>query len=279
VGFTIAGLVFVLWAAGVLLAFVNGYWLSIAAPLASAAPLCIGYAAARSILERRAAGRIAAERSMLAKFQSPLLVDHILQEPGFLEEPVRQNLAVVFLVLSGFTGTSEAIGPEWSRDLLHDMQTLVEREVASERGIVLNFMGDGVFAAFGLPKPESNDAARALIAVEHLHSSAAGWLADLPPAAKQRLDFRIGAHFGPAVISRHGSPSHQQISAAGDTVNVASRLLEVAKQQHCRVVVTEDLFQAASAAAPSAAVDAELFTPLTVSIRGRTNPLQVRIRK
>ena len=70
----------------------------------------------------------------------------------------------------------------------------------------------------------------------------------LPPASAGRLDFRIGAHFGPAVISRHGSASHQQISAAGDTVNVASRLLEVAKQQHCRVVVTEDLFQAAGAA-------------------------------
>ena len=216
---------------------------------------------------------------MLAKFQSPLLLDHILQEPRFLQEPVRQDLAVVFLDLSGFTGTAEALGPEWSRDLLGGMQTLVEREVTSERGIVINFMGDGVLAVFGLPKPRSDDAARALIAVEHLHSSAASWLADLPPAAKERLDFRIGAHFGPAVISRHGSPRHQQISAAGDTVNVASRLLEVAKQQRCRVVVTEDLFQAASAATPSAAADPELFTPLTVSIRGRTSPLQVRIRR
>jgi adenylate cyclase len=279
VGFAIAGFVFVLWAAGVFLTFVNGYWLSVAAPLASAAPLCIGYAAARYIVERRAAGRIAAERSMLAKFQSPLLLDHILQEPRFLHEPVRQDLAVVFLDLSGFTGAAEALGPEWSRDLLGGMQTLVEREVTSERGIVINFMGDGVLAAFGLPKPQGDDAARALIAVERLHTSAASWLADLPPAAKERLDFRIGAHFGPAVISRQGSPSHQQISAAGDTVNVASRLLEVAKQQRCRVVVTEDLFQAASAAAPLATVDTELFTPLTVSVRGRTSPLQVRIRR
>ncbi len=179
---------------------------------------------------------------MLAKFQSPLLLDHILREPRFLQEPVRQDIAVLFLDLSGFTGAAEALGPERSRDILGGMQTMVEREVTSERGIVINFMGDGVLAVFGLPKPQSDDAARALIAVERLHASALGWLADLPLAAKERLDFRIGAHFGPAVISRHGSASHQQISAAGDTVNVASRLLEVAKQQHCRVVVTEDLF-------------------------------------
>jgi len=278
IGFAIAGFVFVLWAAGVFLAFVNGYWLSIAAPLASTAPLAVLYAAARYIVERQAAGRIAAEKAMLAKFQSPLLLDHILREPRFLQEPVRQDIAVLFLDLSGFTGAAEALGPERSRDILGGMQTMVEREVTSERGIVINFMGDGVLAVFGLPKPQSDDAARALTAVERLHASALSWIADLPLAAQGRLDFRIGAHFGPAVISRHGSASHQQISAAGDTVNVASRLLEVAKQQHCRVVVTDDLFAAASATLQPGNVNLELFTPLTVSIRGRTSPLQIRIR-
>ena len=189
IGFAVAGFVFVLWAAGVFLAFVNGAWLSIAAPLASTAPLAVGYAAARYIVERQASGRIAAEKAMLAKFQSPLLLDHILREPRFLQEPVRQDIAVLFLDLSGFTGAAEALGPERSRDILGGMQTMVEREVTSERGIVINFMGDGVLAVFGLPKPQSDDAARALIAVERLHASALGWLADLPPAAKGALIF------------------------------------------------------------------------------------------
>ena len=278
IGFAIAGFIFVLWAAGVFLAFVNGYWLSIAGPLASTAPLCIGYAGARYIVERQAAGRIAAEKAMLAKFQSPLLIDHILREPRFLQEPVRQDLAVLFLDLSGSTGVAEAHGPEWTRDFLSAMQTLVEREVTAHRGIVISYMGDGVMAVFGLPKPQSDDAARALIAVESLHQSVSAWLADLTPAARDRLDFRIGLHFGPAVVSRLGSPTQQQITATGDTVNVASRLLEVAKQQHCRVVVTEDLIQAVGGALRPASVNLELFSPLTVSIRGRTGPLQVRIR-
>ena len=255
IGFAIAGFVFVLWAAGVFLAFVNGYWLSIAAPLASTAPLAVGYAAARYIVERQAAGRIAAEKAMLAKFQSPLLLDHILREPRFLQEPVRQDIAVLFLDLSGSTGVAEALGPERTRDFLSAMQTLVEREVTAHRGIVISYMGDGVMAVFGLPKPQSDDAARALTAVESLRQSVSAWLADLPPTARDRLDFRIGLHFGPAVVSRLGSPTQQQITATGDTVNVASRLLEVAKQQHCRVVVTEDLIQAAGAALRPASIN------------------------
>ena len=258
IGLDLASLVFVLWLGGVFLAFVNGYWLSVAAPLASALPLTVGFAAARSIVERRAGTKIAAERSTLARFHSPLLLDQLLREPDFLEKPVRQDVAVMFLDLSGSTGVAEALGPEWTRDLFSAMQTLVEGEVTAHGGVVINYMGDGVLAVFGLPKPRSDDAARALATVEALREAMTVWLAELPPAARDRLDFRIGLHFGPAILSRLGSPTQQQITATGDTVNVASRLLEVAKQQHCRVVVTEDLFQAANAPTPVANVDAGL---------------------
>jgi adenylate cyclase len=275
-GFMLASLVFVLWLAGVFLAFVHGYWLSVAAPLASVLPLTVGFAAARSIAERRVGTKIAAERSTLAKFQSPLLLDRILKEPDFLEKPVRQDVAVMFLDLSGSTGVAEAIGPERSRDLLSAMQTLVEGEVTAHGGVVITYMGDGVMAVFGLPKPRGDDAARALAAVEALRESMTAWLSELPPAAQHRLDFRIGLHFGPAILSRLGSPTQQQITATGDTVNVASRLLEVAKEQHCRVVVTEDLFQAANA--PALSASATGYAPLTVPIRGRASDLQIRVR-
>ncbi len=278
VGLALSALVFVLWAAGVFLAFVNGYWLSMALPLATSIPLLAGYTGARFLLERRLGRKAASDRAMLARFQSPILVDHMLREPHFLDKPVRQDVAVMFLDLSGSTAVSEALGPEGARDLLYAMQTLVEREVTAQRGVVINYMGDGVLAVFGLPKPQSDDAARALTTAESLYRSVAAWVADLPPAARDRLDFRIGVHFGPAVLSRLGSPTHQQITAAGDTVNVASRLLEVAKQQHCRVVVSEDLVAAATSAPGSENLDAAAYLPLTVPIRGRTGALQIRIR-
>ena len=270
IGLTLASLVFVLWLAAVFLGFIHGYWFSVAAPLASTLPLTVGFAAARSIVERRAGARIAAEKSTLAKFQSPLLLDHILKEPAFLEKPVRQDVAVMFLDLSGSTGAAEALGPERSRDLLSAMQTLVEGEVTAHGGVVINYMGDGVMAVFGLPRPRGDDAARALAAVEALRESMTAWLAELLPAAQHRLDFRIGLHFGPAILSRLGSPTQQQITATGDTVNVASRLLEVAKQQQRRVIVTEDLFKAANAPAS----DSAGYAALTVPIRGRASALR-----
>jgi adenylate cyclase len=135
-------------------------------------------------------------------------------------------------------------------------------------------MGDGAMILFGLPKPRPDDASRAFQSIWRLHASALAWLAGLPPATRNRLDVRIGGHFGPVVVSRLGPAHHQHITATGDTVNVASRLLEVGKQQRCSVVVSEDLFFAAGQ--PASSPDATAPLSLEVAIRGRTQSLRVR---
>ena len=110
-GLAFAGLVFVAWIAGVFAAFINGYWLSVATPLVAALPLAAGFAAASSLAERRAAAKVASERSALAKFHAPLLLDRLVREPDFLDKPLRQDVAVMFLDLTGSTGVAEALGP------------------------------------------------------------------------------------------------------------------------------------------------------------------------
>ena len=112
IGLVLASLVFVLWLAWIFLAFVHGYWLSAASPLASALPLTVVFAAARSIVERRAGTRIAAEKLTLARFHSPLLLDHLSREPDFLEKPVRQDVAVMFLDLPGRQAQRRRLDPK-----------------------------------------------------------------------------------------------------------------------------------------------------------------------
>jgi adenylate cyclase len=193
-----------------------------------------------------------------------------LKTPGFLERPVEQDVAVIFLDLSSFTGLAESVGAQWSRDLLSNFYATIERETTKHGGLVVNFMGDGAMILFGLPRPRPDDAARALRAVTDLHDETLAWLATLPPIARDRLSVRIGGHFGAAVVSRLGPEHHQQITAIGDTVNVASRLLEAAKQLRRHAIVSEDLFAAAGARG-------EATEAREVDIRGRAKPLKIRI--
>jgi adenylate cyclase len=272
-GVGLAGVVLAGWMTAVYVAFLAGAWLSIAIPLAAVMPIAMAFGVARLVIDRRRVQRLSGENRALARFQSPLLVEHILANPQFLEKPLRQDIPVVFLDLSGFTGVAEALGPQWARDLIADFQARVDRDVTAQSGHVVSFMGDGAMIIFGLPAAKSDDGSRALLAIMQLHSSVMAWLASLPPVAKDRLSVRIGGHFGPVVLSRLGAAEHQHVTATGDTVNVTSRLLEIAKQQRASVVVTEDLW---NAAAPSIRDAIAVHPPIEVDVRGRTALLRIR---
>jgi len=274
IGLGVALSVFALWTAAVYAAFAAGYWLDFAIPLAAAVPVTLTYGVARVVVDRAAARRLTGEKQTLAKFISPLLVEQILANPKFLEQPVRQDVAVVFVDLSGFTGVAEALGPQWTRDLLADFQARLERDVVAHAGFVVDFMGDGAMIILGLPTARPDDGSRALRMIVEMRKSITAWLGTLPPVAKSRLTVRIGGHFGPVTLSRLGAPEHQHVTATGDTVNAASRLLEIAKQQNASAVVTEDLWNAASAL-----VRHEIAAgfPRDADIRGRAQALRIRV--
>ena len=275
-GIALGVIVLALWVGAAAAAFAAGYWLSIAVPLCAALPIATANGLARLALDRHGEKRLARERTELAKFQSPLLVEHLLKNPHFLDQPLYQDIAVVFMDLSGFTGVAETLGPQSTRELLADFQSLVDREVVDHGGYVASFMGDGAMIIFGLPEPKPSDASRALLAIVQLYESVATWLPTLLPVARDRLSLRIGGHFGPTMLSRLGSRTHQHITATGDTVNVASRLLEIAKDYQAGVVITEDLYTAAHRDVPP--TDTGLRgDAIEVSVRGRTQPLWIRV--
>ena len=100
------------------------------------------------------------------------------------------------------------------------------------------------------------------------------WLRE-QPAFGGAGDLRVGVHHGTVVVSRLGADDHQQITATGDCVNLASRLMEVGKELRAALVVSDDLL---TAAGHEAATAAELEGRRTVAIRGRAEGLSVAYR-
>jgi adenylate cyclase len=258
-------------------AFLQGYWLCVALPVATSIPVATGYGIARLALAQHEARRFASERDALRPFEPLSLADMLVRDPKFLATPVEQHAAVVFVDLSGFTGVTESLGPAWTRELLVALHQRIETVAREQQGFIVSYMGDGAMILFGLPAWQPDDAGRALRAVGRLYESLSHWIATLPPAARDRLAPRVGGHFGSVVLSRLGTPDHQHITATGDTVNVASRLLEVAKEHHAATAVSEDLCHAARDVGGAAHDDAA-NPALEVTIRGRAKPILVRLR-
>ena len=118
VGLIAAGAVVLIWTAANFIAFSRGIWLSAAVPIGAAAPPAILFAAVQLWSGRRRAQYFAMRSELLEQFQAPGLQQWLTKDPNFLLEPVRQNAAIVFIDLSGFTSLSERLGPDAIRELL-----------------------------------------------------------------------------------------------------------------------------------------------------------------
>ena len=266
------------WAAVNVTAFSNGIWLSAALPMVAAVPPAILFGAVQLWRDRNRAQYFAMQSRLLQKIQAPGLGKWLAKHSDFLQEPVREDAAVVFIDLSGFTGLSETLGPNATRELLSAFHTLVDEEVTECGGIVTSFMGDGAMILFGLPQPAADDASKAASCSVRLSHRAKAWLASQPASISSRLGYKIGAHFGTVIASRLGGESHQHIAATGDIVNVASRLMEVAASHHTELAVSDALLRMAGR-------DCELYRsgalhgPIETGIRGRAGSLAIWLWK
>lgn len=273
-GLIAAAAVVALWTAANFFAFTRGIWFSAAVPIAAAAPPAILFAAVQLWSGRRRAQYFAMRSELLEQFQPPGIQQWLSRDPNFLEEPVRQNAAVVFIDLSGFTSLSERVGAEAIRELLKKFHALVDREAVAAGGMITSFLGDGAMILFGLPEAASDDAFRAAECAVGLCVSAEEWLTSLDASVASRLGFKVGAHFGELVASRLGGGSYQHITATGDTVNVASRLMEVAAQRQAALAVSNELLR--SAGRDCALYKSGILTgPRENRIRGRSAAITV----
>jgi adenylate cyclase len=274
VGLVAIAAVVAIWAAVNVAAYMHGIWMSAALPIAAAAPPVILFGGLQIWLGRSSAERFAEHSQLLGQFQAPGLRDRLQQDPDFLLAPVHQNAAVVFIDLSRFTGLSETLGADAVRDLLKSFHDLVDAEAIAHDGVVTSFMGDGAMILFGLPEARAADAGNAARCCASLSRRTAEWLAQLPSPVAAQIGFKVGAHYGEIIASRLGGSSYQHITATGDTVNVASRLMEIAARHGVEVAVSDDIMRAAGS-------DGGLLTagrltgPTEMPIRGRAGTLPV----
>lgn len=254
-----------------------GVWLAVALPLASALPALTLHATGRVWLERRERQRLERARDALGRLQSPLVATRLAADPEFLAEPVEQCASVVFVDLAGFTGLSERLGPARTHAALRAFHGLVHREATARGGFVATFMGDGAMIVFGFPDPAPDDAARALALAQALIGALGDWLATVAPAElpAAALGSRCGVHAGTVVFSRLGSDQQEHITASGDTVNVASRLMEIAKARGAQIAASEAV---CTQAGPQALTGTGLHWSAAeqLPVRGRREALGVR---
>ncbi|WP_160775702.1 CHASE2 domain-containing protein [Stappia sediminis] len=194
---------------------------------------------ARIFLQKRISNRLVFERDNLARYHSPFLAESLAraEKPSFDDRA--QAAAVVFVDVAGFTSLSEALGPAGTVGFLRRIHRVFEACALDCGGVIEQFMGDGAMIVFGLPEPGPADSVAALKCARELLDGLQGFNAAGEGEEPLPVRIRVSVHFGDVVAAVLGGSTQGHATVAGDTVNVSSRLQEIAKEHTAALIVSD----------------------------------------
>ena len=215
--------------------------------------LCGGTAAGqRAIVERRLREGL---MRIFSTHVSKEIADTLWRERETLLEKgrlrARQITAtILFTDIRGFTPISERLGAANLFDWLNEYMDAMSASVTRHRGILQQYIGDGIMAVFGAPVVRSSraeiaqDATNAVRCALDMGSEVerlnAGWERRGLPT----IGIRAGINTGTVMSGSLGGTDRLEYSVIGDTVNAASRLESFGGNESivassCRVLISE----------------------------------------
>ncbi|MDE1993739.1 MAG: adenylate/guanylate cyclase domain-containing protein, partial [Rhizobiaceae bacterium] len=185
--------------------------------------------------------------------------------------PGREREIVVFFCdLRHFTTLTEERLPFDIVFLLNRYFAMVGRIIEDNGGRLDKFIGDGAMALFGLRTAPDEACRQALRAAGAIVKEIDKLSAELADELSRPLEIAIGVHTGSAVVGSMGYGNVKNLTAIGDTVNVASRLESAAKEFDSALVFSEPV-------ATLSGVVLEGIESREIAVRGRAEPLRVYI--
>lgn len=219
------------------------------------------------------------QRTNLSRYFSPNMVDELAHTDEPLGAARRQNAAILFADMIGFTPLSESLTPEETMGLLREFHGRMAEAVFAHSGTLDKYVGDEVMATFGTPRPSPHDAVNALACARDMQSAIGRWNVARVAAGAPPVRIGVGVHYGPVVLGGIGGEQRFEFAVIGDTVNVASRLERLSRTLGTDLVVSDAVIQQVRHELGATAVDTlgGLQFAAGHAIRGRRAPVDVWI--
>ena len=178
----------------------------------------------------------------LSRFFSPTVVADLQTASANLDLE-RRDAAIMFVDIRDFTSYAETASARELARVLGEYRHIVAGTVFAYGGTVDKFIGDGVMAVFGQPKPKADDAQRALACALSLTAALDDWRNSNIGRGGPCLNAGIGLHYGTVLGGVIESGFHDEFTVIGDAVNVAQRLESLASLLKSPLVVSDRIIE------------------------------------
>ncbi len=185
--------------------------------------------------------------NMFKRYISPALVDKILVNPEKAELALtnkrnRQDAVVLFADLRGFTALSESLQPLEVVSLLNDFFSMLTRVAYRHEGTIFNMAGDCLLIGFGVPFSVNYPTRKAIQAALEMQQEFAEIQVNWRQKYHGEVGLGIGVNKGDMIVGNVGSPNYMNYTVIGDTVNVASRLTNIASKD--KIIISKSVYLA-----------------------------------
>ena len=208
--------------------------------------ICTGMAAQAAIAIQNAhqAARIETEektRAQISRLIPPSVVEQVVKGELTLEKGGRlTEITMLYSDIRGFTAMSDGRPPGEVVNMLNEYFEVMVEVLFQHSGTLDKFVGDEIIGLFGAPIPLEDAPFRAICCALDMLSGLEEF--NRTRAAENQAPIRIGIgiNTGKVITGAIGSSRALQYTAIGDAMNVASRLVNLAKPGE--IIISEDTY-------------------------------------
>ncbi len=173
----------------------------------------------------------------------PIELLHLLMQQGKPLENggVKSEITLLFTDIANFTTISEQTEETQLFNDLTEYFSILSNIILENNGVVDKFIGDAVMAFWGAPYASQTQSYDTCLAALECKKAIDALNARWMESGKSPYVTRFGIHRGVAFVGNIGSKKRINYTALGNTVNVASRLEGMNKQEHTSILISEDV--------------------------------------
>jgi adenylate cyclase len=218
---------------------------------------------------QKASGSLAKRRLERAfgQYVSRQVLDRVLREGAELRGELR-TVSVLMSDVRGFTTLSETMPPARITEIMNEYFAEMVEVVMKRRGMVNDFIGDGLFAVFGAPVDDPEHAWHAVSTALAMQDA----LARLNDRWRARDDVTlaigVAVNTGEVFAGNVGSAQRTKYAVIGDPVNTVARIETLNRDLGTAILV--------SGATLAAVKDRVVVRDLgTVTMKGKTQAVEI----
>jgi class 3 adenylate cyclase len=198
----------------------------------------------------------------LAHFVPEPVARKLISGGGARLEPVEAKATVLLCDIARFTELTESLGPRRVIEFLNAYFEVLVGIVDRHRGMVTQFQGDAILAAFNVPLADPDHGAAAVRAAIEIVQATDG-----QAFAGVRVCNRVGICTGRVVAGTVGAHGMLSYTVHGNAVNLAARLEQLNKRYGTRILLSEKTAERCP--------DIPLRRLEMTRIRGHTEPVEL----